>query len=410
MELRHSLPEPSFKLENLFCDTINDFLKNFKGLINNDIENGIELKFDLKTGSYHKKIFPKIINATPDHAKEIVEIYKDAYNGTYPYKEMEDISAIKHMIESDNFRWFIFKDEFDNTAGCFTYQLDFNQKRGYMRGFILKKKYFGTIDVVKTTIGCMIGIWSTYRDQIYVWYAENRTAHAKAQHMAKTCGIMPIAFFPNKDVFMNNIESDIMHVIYNKKALNELRTKKPPKIIPEVAACFLYSDERYALGKVEFDLPSLQLDSIKLTKLKENLVKRVEKDRFGYEMINLSFKNSNSYFKFLYTPQVQNFEKTKYKVDNLEELFVFTMELKNLVRSYNARYCECFVSAYEPEHQKIFLDIGFKPRGYVPGWNYNEETNTFEDCVVFNYFEGKIDSQIELIKESEDLLKALNEF
>lgn len=402
--------EPSLSISNLFSNTINEFLGHFKDFINPNITHGIELNCKIITESHHKKIFPKIIAANPDNAKEITEIYKDAYDGTYPYKEMEDENAVRKMIESDNFRWFIFKDQSDAIAGCFTYQLDFDEKKGYMRGFILKKRFFGLIDVVKTTIACMIGIWSMYKDQIYVWYAENRTAHAKAQYMAVVCGIKPIAFFPNKDVFENKIESDVMHIIYDEKALKDYRRKEIPTIIPKATSSFIYADNRYDLGPIKLEIPSFHLDHIYLTTLKNNIVIKSEKDRFGYESITFSYKNSDSYFTFLYTPQVQNFEKTKYKVKNLEELFVFLQELKKFIRSYNVRYCECFVSAYKPAHQKLFLDMKFQPRGYVPSWKYNKKIGLFEDHVVFNHYEGKIDEKMNLVKEAEQLLNILHEF
>ncbi len=385
------------------------FLDQFQNFINPEIKNGIELNAKFKAVAHDKKIFPKIIDANPEHAKEITEIYKDAYDGTYPYKEMEDEIAVRRMLENECFRWFIFKDHEDTTAGCFTYQLDFEAKKGYMRGFILKKKYFGRIDVVKTTIGCMVKIWRAYKDKIYVWYAENRTAHAKAQHMAVACGIMPIAFFPNKDVFEGKIESDVMHIIYDQKALKELRRNDKPRIIPSVARCFFYAISRYHLGDVKFEDTLETLDYVKLVELTKRLIIKTQKDKFGYEVITFSFKDSDSYFAFLYTPQVQNFEKTKYHVHNAEELFVFVQEFIRTMRAYNARYCECFVSAYLPEHQKIFKDAGLMPRGYIPSWKYNYNIEKFEDHIVFNYYEGQIDESLQLVDEAEKLVLILGE-
>ena len=68
---------------------------------------------------------------------------------------------------------------------------------------------------------------------------------------------------------------------------------------------------------------------------------------------------------------------------------------------------EVFVSAYKPDHQKIFLEAGLSPRGYIPSWNYNQKKNVFEDCILFNKFEGKIDKNIQLIPEGKELLNSL---
>jgi len=139
------------------------------------------------------------------------------------------------------------------------------------------------------------------------------------------------------------------------------------------------------------------------------LIKRSHKDKFGYEIITFSFDNEDSYFQFLYTPQLNNIEKTVYKTKDIEELYIFLQELNKFVDKLSIRYVECFVSAYEPSHQKLFYDSGFSPRGYVPSWNFNDDKNIFEDYIVFNYFKGKIDKKIQLIPESMDLLHALNE-
>ncbi|MFX1296459.1 MAG: hypothetical protein ACFFD2_16590, partial [Promethearchaeota archaeon] len=234
-----------------------------------------------------------------------------------------------------------------------------------------------------------------------------RTAHAKSQHSMNLCGIAPIAFFPNKDVFLNKIESDLMQIVYDEKALTRYRRKDCPKLIPEVLECFFYSDKRYNLGRFRSCSPELNLDPALLVEIKKNLTVRVVVDKFGYQEVTFTVKNSDSYFKFIYTPRIQNFEKTRYKVKTLEELFAFAQEFKKYGRKCNIRYCEAFVSAYEPEHQKIFSDVGFSPRGYIPSWNYNKESGAFEDCIAFNWSDGTISSAIDLISEGWELLQAL---
>ena len=73
-------------------------------------------------------------------------------------------------------------------------------------------------------------------------------------------------------------------------------------------------------------------------------------------------------------------------------------------------YFQCFISAYDTNHQKIFYDEGFRPRGYVPSWKYNKEQENFEDQVVFNWFKGNIVKNIKLIPESEKMLQDLKFF
>ncbi|MFW9828743.1 MAG: hypothetical protein ACFFEY_14215, partial [Candidatus Thorarchaeota archaeon] len=288
-----------------------------------------------------------------------------------------------------------------------TFVLDFENMRGYIRGFMLRKKYQGVLDITKAMIGSMIGMIHKFRNKIYIWYVENRTAHSKSQYSMWVCGIAPIGFYPNKDVFLGKVESDLMQICYDGRVLGDLRKKDFPIIIPPVKNCYNYSDNRYNLGKFQVKNPKLALDRRKVSKIKKSLEKCVKKDKFGYETIRFTLPRTTSYFEFLYTPQVQNFEKTEYNVSNLEELYVFVKKFSRFAKEFKIRYCEVFVSAYEPTHQQIFYNAGFYPRGYVPSWKFNKKTQVFEDSILFNWFKGIIDKDIRLIDEGKDLLKSL---
>jgi hypothetical protein len=186
-----------------------------------------------------------------------------------------------------------------------------------------------------------------------------------------------------------------------------MRTTLTPKILPKAFNGFLYSNKWYNLGSCKIEDPDIHLNKQKIHRLQNRFDKKVSKDRFGYEMITLSFQDSESYFKFLYTPTVQNFEKTDYKVSCLEELYVFVEKFLECGKAYNIRYCEAFVSAYKPTHQNIFYDFGLEPHGYVPSWNYNQKTGKFEDCILFNWFEGEISKDIQLLEEGKELVEML---
>ena len=392
----------------LLLGTTNQFLKPFEDILESDFKNGMRLNFKLSNRKFIKKIIPILYFANQDDAKEIVQIYKELYNGTYPYKEMEDEEEVRKMIISSNYEWILFKDPNGNIAGCITFALNFNNKKGYIRGFMVKKKYQGRIDVVKAMIGSMIGMCRIYKEKMLIWHVENRTAHAKSQYAMWICGIRPIAFFPNKDIFLHKIESDLMQIIYNEKVLTEYRRKDPPQILQEVINCFLYSNNRYNLGVFQTMDPRLNLDEGKCARLERNLIRKNSKEKHGYEHIRLILKNSDSYFQFLYTPQVKNLEKTVYEVNSLEELQVFLKEFIKISKELKIRYLECFVSSYNPEHQKMFLNAGLTPRGYVPSWRYVERLNLYEDQILFNRYEGSIDEDIQLINEGQQLLDALN--
>ncbi|MFX1420458.1 MAG: GNAT family N-acetyltransferase, partial [Promethearchaeota archaeon] len=340
-------------LNELFPNSINQFIKPFEKVVNPDIHNEMCLDFQLCDREDKEKVNPILRLARPEDAEELVGIYKELYNCTYPYKEMEDVNEVRKMIQDPNIQWIIYQNPSHQIAGCITFVLDFGNKRGYIRGFMLKKKYQGYIDITKAMIGSMIGMIHKYKDKIYVWYVENRTAHSKSQYSMWVCGIAPIGFYPNKDVFLGKVESDLMQICYDERALQQFRVSKIPEIIPEAENCYLFSENKYDLGDYRIATPEYALDSKKIYHLNKNLRKGVNKDEFGYETIRFGFPESNSFFEFVYTPQVQNFEKTKYQVKNIEELYVFVKAFIKCGKELGIRYCEAFISAYESSHQKL---------------------------------------------------------
>jgi hypothetical protein len=91
----------------------------------------------------------------------------------------------------------------------------------------------------------------------------------------------------------------------------------------------------------------------------------------------------------------------------MEELFVFVEEFLKCKKELGVRYCEVFISAYKPEHQQIFYDAGFKPRGYIPSWEYSTKKSGFKDSVLFSIFEGTINDDIQLIAQGYELVQTL---
>ncbi len=399
--------EKTVEIEDLFPNFTHEFLEPFKRILEDEIKHDLHFDFNIVGRKHHHKISPILRLARPEDAEKIVEIYKELYDGTYPYKEMEDIQEVRKMIEDPTIQWIVYQDPSYNIVGCITFVLDFQNKRGYIRGFMLRKKYQGYIDITKAMVSSMLGMLHKYKDVIYVWYVENRTVHAKSQYSMQVCGIAPIGFYPNKDVFCGKIESDLMQILYDERALKNLRSTEVPQLIPQVEPCFQYSGERYGLSSYNIEIPQISLDKNIIRRLKKDLYREISQDKYGYETITFFLQNSDSYFKFLYTPQVQNFEKTTYKVASLEELYVFIQEFLQCKKELGVRYCEVFISAYKREHQQVFYNAGFKPRGYIPSWTYSNKKSVFRDSVLFSLYDGLVSSDIQLIEQGYELVQTL---
>lgn len=388
--------------------TINEFLKEYEEVFDPDDESILNLDFELGKHRKYQKINPKLQIAKPDDAEIIAKLFKNIYHGTYPYKKLENIKEIRSMIKDPDYEWILFKIKDNKTIGCFGTHLEMLQKKALLYGFIIKKEYQHIVDTIKTFTGCLLFFLKSYKNKILIWHAEVRTNDSTPQYVTSLCGLKPIAFFPNKDIFLNCVESDFLIITYDNKVLKELRCKNEPRIIRQVLNCYNYTNKRYNLGLPIIENPDLQFDNINLRSIKNQIETKRVKDKIGNEFIAFSIKNSNSYFKFKYNPFSKNFENTEYKINRLEELHLYIKEMKVLMNKENVRYAECFVSSYKPSHQITFFDLGFKPRGYIPSWMYNKKEDNYEDRIVFNYYKGTISDNIKLISESKDLLKDLN--
>jgi len=367
----------------------------------------MNLDFKLRINSRIPKLVPILQIAKPEEAHVIPEIFNDAYKGTYPYKEFTDVQEVREMINDPCFHWILFKLDSGDVAGCYGFDINLEEKIGTFHGFALKRQHQKHVDTLKMIIGCTFAVYSLYQDEILVWSCEVRTAHSITQYMGSIVGLNPIAFFPNKDRFFNRNESTIMIINHDKKALQKHHRKDNPYIIPKASYCYLYSRLKYDLADVKYKNPIVELDSNKLEYLSKKIKIEINKYKLSYEKVTFYFENSDSFFEFLFAPNISLCEKTQYKVDCLEELYIFIQEIKKFIKVHSVRYYELFISAYNPTQQKMFYNEGFMPRGYVPSWKYNKETGLFEDFIVFNFFEGKVEN-VKIIPQCEALLNTLD--
>jgi len=405
------IPEQKILLNQINPKYAHHFINPFLEFLKLDLKKEFKLQVQIREKP-KSKINPTLKLAKPKDAEIIAEIVKEDYEGTYPYKEMEDPEEIRNMMRSGKYKFVLFLNKDNKILGSTCFVLDFKEKKGYVRTFVVRKKYLGILDATKAYIGSSLLIFNRYRKNILIWWGEARTADAKSQYVNRLCSLKPIAFLPNKDVFYNKIESDVVIISYSKEIFKRYRSKKRPRIIPSVNYCFKYSQSHYNLEDPEIVSPinNCKFNYIRLTSLYKQLKVNKTIHRFNYITYKFTFEDSDSYFKFLYTPRVKNFEKTEYRVKDSEELFVFLQVFKKMARKLKIRYLEAYVSAYKPSHQKLFRDIGLTPRGYIPAWKFDKKREFFEDYIVFNYYEGKLSGDIEFIPEGKQLLRFLDNY
>jgi len=364
--------------------SIEDMLNTYPLLREINLESGHNFKDSTKNG----KIIPSLKFATEKDAEEITRIFKEVYKNTYPYEQMENVSEIQSMIRSPNYYWIIFTLKPDIIAGCIGIRLDFENKIGNFFGFAFREEFQNTADITTASLACVVAPMQKFRNQIFIWFAEIRSSFSSIQYIAKLTGLSPVGFLPNKDIFFNQPESEVLFITYNQKILHELRSSQKPQLISQAIFCYFYAFQKYNLGLPEisnnYNLES-ELDQNKLENNRKLILRRIERDKFGNELITISIKGTNNFF-------------------------VFLEEIKSIIIEFKLRYFEVFLSAYDSTHQQFFYEAGFKPTGYIPAFKYNKELNLYEDQVLFVYHEEELNKNIHLIRETEEFLKTIKYF
>ena len=389
--------------------SIEDMLNTYPLLREIDLEKGHNFEDSTRNG----KIIPSLKFATEKDAEEITKIFKEVYKNTYPYKRIENVSEIQSMIRNPNYYWIIFTLKPDIIAGCIGIHLDFENKIGNFFGFAFREEFQPTADISTASLACVVAPMQKFKNQIFIWFAEIRSSFSSIQYIAKLTGLNPVGFLPNKDIFFNQPESEVLFITYNQKILHELRSSQKPQLISQAIFCYFYAFQKYNLGLPEisnnYNLES-ELDQNKLENNRKLILRRIERDKFGNELITISIKGTNNFFQFLHYNNIQIVEKVDYKVSALEDLYVFLEEIKSIIIEFKLRYFEVFLSAYDSTHQQFFYDAGFKPTGYIPAFKYNKDLNLYEDQVLFVYHEEELNKNVRLIRETEEFLKTIKYF
>jgi len=386
--------------------TIQGFLRinaKYKDL---SLEKGIS--FPKRSSSKAQKVILSVQIAKPEEAQSISEIFKQVYQNTYPYKELENIQEIRKMIEDPDYNWLLFKIGGEKAIGCAGVKFTSSTKCIYLHGFAIKKEYQGMASLPKLILAAWVVLLTKYEKRALMCFGEARSAHSKSQSLSDYLGLKPIAFFPKKDIFFNREESEFLLILYDEHIFTKYRRKETPKIIPRALPCYYFARERYQLEFPELsEHLTLNFDHKKIQAIKQNLVYQEGSDTLGNMQVTISISNSDAYISFSHQPQVRIFEKINYRVSNKEQLFVFIAEVKKQMKKFKIRYLEVYASAYHPIHQAMLFNAGLKPFGYVPCFKYVKEENIFEDQIVFIYYEGKVNGNLRMISETENFLKTI---
>lgn len=388
-------------LDLTFQDTIDNFLNNNSYYENFNLNEG----FYLSEINERSEVNPYICFAKEDDVEQIAEIFKSEYQGTYPYKQLENPSAIKQMIENPDFYWIIFKVQKNKVIGCIGIHLELERKHGSIHGFVVKKSYQGIINMSEISRAIIFYMVKKYYKTILVWSCEVLSSNPKVQSICRICKFSPFAFLPKKDYFFHRQESEFIYILYDNEIFFKFRSKKDPRlpINPQLQRCYLTSLKMMGLSPVlkEPGIRVPKLDQNKIDFLKNGIVKWVEYDEYNNKLVRFYFRNSSSYIQFFHNTYVNNAENVEYHIEVPEEFSLFIDLTKKYILENGLEYFEIFVSAYRDIEQAILLKSGFNAFGYLPAFKLNPISNELEDQVVYAFYKGELDiTMMRLIEES----------
>ncbi len=278
----------------------------------------------------------------------------------YPYPESFDPEWVHKIGIDKNTDWKVVRDTTtDKVIGGGAVIMDPKNQRGYVRGVMIDPDYQGYGLASYILVNAFRDIIARWRDRIKIFWTENRTAHSRSQAISEASGMKPVGLLPHKDIFLEKRETDLLYALYS---MNALKNRRPePTLIPEVLPIFK------TVGR-QFRLDDAVLTSVPRTHANGYEVKgSITIDKYLYQYI--TFRANGKELKFEVNPRTFVAEKTWFSPDIDPTTLRTLLRFARVALDPNLFYMECYVSAFEPTHQQVFVDTGFTPTGYIPGWD-----------------------------------------
>ncbi|WP_371806390.1 hypothetical protein [Candidatus Lokiarchaeum ossiferum] len=381
MEAVTSIHSTNPSLNSLECIYIDDFIQNY------DL-NG---NYKSKEGKLHNHSIYIESPSSFANAHDIVAIYQNVYNGTYPFKEMLDEDYVFQTFSDSTYFWKIFTSSEPNTPsqiiGCFTIVVDEEQKRAYMRGLNIRKDFQGKVKVRNLSYAMIRQFFQEHPNQIYSWYNESRTEHSIVQYLSNHIAAKPYAFFAGKDYFNLEKESDMLMVAYTSDALHKYR-QIPAAIHHSLAGLYFRIAYMHHFDTIPpIQSPKIpQINPCEITSEIEKCMIYIKEDKYGYSHITFTLPETHESMTFLHTHTVNNIEKIHFDYHKFSTMLAFMALLMKYAEEKAIEYIEITIPASDIQLTEYFLQSNYNIAGYVPAWIPSKmHPKMMEDAVIFSW-------------------------
>ena len=317
-----------------------------------------------------------------DDAENIVRLYNDIYNGNYPCREYLDEEWVKSQVGKLDKFYKIIVDQEDNFVGCGMMELD--SRRGVLYGrataVCLKYQEKGIMGGIGMQTAQQV--MNELNGKIKMFYCLTRTTPGDTgmQRTLEKVGLRPIAILPDLDTGIGIRETEMFQALIFTPAFKKRR--KNPVVIPELKNILKAVRKQYRQVK---DYSILEVDNIPIIK-NGIMIGTFEDVHEYYTYIELSC--NQNHIKIEINPKAESAEVLEYNCQDEEIFLLLLSKIVKKMRQRNIKYLESYVSAYEPTHQKAFIQAGFKATGYIP--IYDTVDGQYEDRVHMSWIPGEM--------------------
>ncbi|MHA1797674.1 MAG: GNAT family N-acetyltransferase [Candidatus Helarchaeota archaeon] len=306
-------------------------------------------------------------------AVELARIYSAVYKGNYPVKEFEDPEWIKNQVDNHNIIWKVCANSRDKPVGCGVMLLDSEQGRLFAVATLLSPELQGMGIMKRIGDECIQGVINELGDKLRIFYGEARTIlnGIAMQRTMEKLGFRPCGLMPDMDTGLEKRESEILLVMLFRSAY--LTRRKDVKILPEIAP--FYEIARKSFPKIGRNFEIIDVNSSPKISYKMHWYYKPGKyaDEFYIE-------NNDANLRASINNHAESLEVIQYTPNYPEFLKVFLHDCLMICKTKKIKFVKAYASAYEPEEQRVFLDMGFKPAGYFPAYEMVNENG--EDRIL----------------------------
>ncbi len=404
----------NFAYLDIHKSNFSEYIKNIDEFYSN-----YRLSKTQKNDRYENKTKKNIFSYTiekPNNLNDalgIINLCEQNYQDGYPYKEMLDPQYVMKSFSDSSFYWGIYRDQssqcsnetISNIVGSVALKIDKIHKSAYIRGLNITPKAQGKISARKLICDFIWQYLNKNTNIVDKIYCETRTAHIKAQKLAKMLGLHEHAIFMGKDYFLNKKESDVLFVGYSN---NSFKTNhiKPAKLHISIYDLYLHISNIHQIKYIPRFISSskIKIDFKKVVNYIEEIEININEDTYGYKKFTFLDKKMGNYLHGLHTTEAKNIEKLTFHAINSEMMMAFLILLKKYIIMNKIEYVELNIKASDVMMTELLLQNNFKICGYVPAWiQVHENSKYFEDSVYFYWKSPEI--EIPALKLTNDGIK-----